>query len=116
MPKRFGKSAKHKSTYVAIALDTTIALVLLWLGIYHVTHEGIRSGILEIMCAISLLAAAYLVSYPWTVATNLTIGVFVFTAGIYHTTHGGWKSGVPELVFAAMLIIAAYLFRWDRKL
>ena len=51
---------KPPSRYVEIALIGLVALALLGLGVYHSSHQGVPSGIIELSASCLLAAAATL--------------------------------------------------------
>jgi len=94
----------------AVVIDAAIAITLFGLSLYHFTHEGWRSGVSELVSALSLLAAACLVRQPKAAVINLAVAVLVFGLSLYHFTHGGgWGSGTTELVFTIVLVTVAWL-------
>lgn len=111
------RSMKHIPR-TAMLLDTVISVILVILGIYHLTqpHQAWRSGTAEILCSILLLLAAYRFSKPKAIVTNLVVAVPLLSLSIRHFIHGGgWKSGFVELVFAALLIITAIIIHKQKK-
>jgi len=46
---------------VAIALIVVVGLTDFGLGIYHLTHEGVGSGVTEVIMAVALGVAAHLI-------------------------------------------------------
>jgi len=63
-PQHIGDSVTMFNRYRRTGL-ITIALatcVVLFLGIYHLTHEGLRSGIIELSMASLLVISGYLIS------------------------------------------------------
>ena len=102
----------------AIFIDNAVSIVLCGLGIYHFTqpHQAWRSGIIELLCSMLLLTAAYRVSRAKAVVINLIVAVPIFSLGIRHLIHGGgWLSGITELFFAALLITAANIIHRYRE-
>jgi hypothetical protein len=115
MPSGSGKRSHLPRTVRSI--NTAIALVLFGLSIYHYTqpNQAWRSGTTELVSALALLTAAYLVSHVKAIVINLIIVVPVITLGIRHLIHGGgWRSGIADLFFAVLLIAAAYIIYRDR--
>jgi len=103
---------------VAKGINTAIAVVLLGLSIYHYTqpNQAWRSGTTELVCALLLLTAAYLVSHMKAMVINLIVAVPVVALGIRHfISVTGWRSGIAELCFAVLLIIVAYTINKDRS-
>jgi hypothetical protein len=103
---------------LARGINTAIAAVLCVLSIYHYTqpNQAWRSGTIEIVCAVSLLTAAYLVSRKVAMIINLVVAVPVIVLGIRHVVSViGWRSGTAELFFAVLLIVGAVIIQRDRK-
>lgn len=110
--KSSGSGKRSRMPLIVRGVNTAIALVLLGLSIYHYTqpNQAWRSGTTELVSALALLTAAYLVSHVKAIVINLFIAVAVVALGIRHLSHGeGWRSGVAELFFAGLLIAAAYI-------
>ena len=103
---------------LAKGINTAIALVLLGLSIYHFTqpNQAWRSGTTELVCAVSLLTAAYLVPHVIAMVINLVVAVPVVGLGVRHfISTAGWRSGIAELFLAVLLIVVAYIVYKDRK-
>lgn len=84
---------------------------------YHLTqpNQAWRSGTTELISAILLLIAAYLVSHLKAMVINLIVAVIIFSLGVRHLIYGGgWISGITELLFAALLVAAASMSYRDR--
>jgi hypothetical protein len=111
--KRIVPSSSGKCAHVSRAVrftNTAIAILLLGLSIYHFTqpNEAWRSGTIELVSAMLLLTAAYLVSHVKAMVINLVVAVGISALGVRHMIHGGgWVSGVTELFFFAVLLVAA---------
>jgi len=111
-------SKYERIPHSAVLINTTIAIIVSGLGIYHFTQpEGAwRSGITEVLCAALLLTAAYLVNWPKALLINLIVAAVSFGIGIRHLSHGGgWKSGVTELFLTVVLIAVAGIIYRHRK-
>jgi len=103
---------------VAKGINTAIAAVLCGLSIYHFTqpNQAWRSGTTELVCAVLLLTAAYLVSHVKAMIINLIVAVPVVSLGIRHLISvTGWRSGLAELFFAVLLVVVVYIVYRDRK-
>ena len=116
--KRIGPSSSDKCAHIPLAvrrINTAIAIVLFGISIYHFTqpNEAWRSGTTELVSAILLLTAAYLVSHLKAMVTNLVVAVGISGLGVRHLIHGGgWGSGITELLFAVLLIaVASMIYR-----
>ncbi len=48
---------RRRMLYVEVMLITAVALLLVVLGIYHLTHAGMPSGIMELAAFLVLVAA-----------------------------------------------------------
>jgi multisubunit Na+/H+ antiporter MnhB subunit len=104
------KHAGNRLPKIARCINTAMAVVLFILAMYHYTQPNAawRSGTVESLCAILLLAAAYLVSPLVTAVINAGVAVVMVGFGIRHAViGGGWVSGSIELLFAAILITIA---------
>jgi len=102
----------------AILINTIIAIIIFGVGIYHFTRpEGAwRSGITEVLCAASLVTAAYLVNWSKAMLINLIVAAVSLGMGVRHLSHGGgWKSGVTELFLTVVLIAVAGIIYRHRK-
>ena len=78
------KTAANRIPKISMYLKTGMAVVLIILGIYHFTQPNAawRSGTLESIFAVSLLAAAYLVSPATAVIINFIIAILMASLGI----------------------------------
>ena len=55
--------AKYRRFSLALVIiNIIIAVILLFLSVYHFTHEGLRSGIIESTLAVVLSIIAYLLA------------------------------------------------------
>jgi hypothetical protein len=100
-------------------IDIAISIFVCGIGIYHFTqpHQSWRSGIIELLCSMLLLAAAYGVSRAKAVVINFIVAVPMLFLGIRHLIHGGgWLSGITELLFAALLVTAANIIHRYREI
>ena len=116
--KPSGPGKRSRMPGVVRGINTAIALVLGGLSIYHYTQpdQAWRSGTTELVSALALLTAAYLVSHKIAIVINLIVAIPVVSLGIRHLIHGGgWRSGVAELFFAVLLIAAAYIIYRDKR-
>jgi hypothetical protein len=102
----------------AVLINTTVAIIVFGLGIYHFTRpEGAwRSGITEVLCAALLLTAAYMVNWSRAMLINLIVAAVSFGMGVRHLSHGGgWKSGVTELFLTVVLIaVVGIIYRYRK--
>jgi hypothetical protein len=118
--KRIGPSSSSNHTHiprVVRCINTTIAIVLCGISIYHFTqpNEAWRSGTTELISAFLLLTAAYLVSHVKAMVINLVVAVGISGLGVRHLIHGGgWESGITELFFAVLLVAAVSMIYRDR--
>lgn len=102
----------------AMLINTAIAIIVFGLGIYHFTQPkgAWRSGIIEVLSAVLLLTAAYVVHRTKAMVINLIVAAFSFILGIRHLIHGGgWKSGITELFLAIVLIAVVGIIYKYRK-
>jgi hypothetical protein len=110
---RIGASGSSKSAHIPRAvsfINTAIAVVLFGISMYHYTqpNEAWRSGTTELIVAILLLTAAYLVSHVIAMVINLMVAIVISGLGVRHLIYGGgWGSGTTELIFAVLLVAAA---------
>jgi hypothetical protein len=101
---------RNRIPRVATLIDTAISIVLCGIGLYHFTqpNQAWRSGITEVLSAVLLLTAAYLVHRPKAMVINLVVAVPICSLGIRHLIHGGgWRSGITELFLAIVLVAVA---------
>jgi hypothetical protein len=106
------KKTKNNIPKNARNLNTVMAAVLILLGAYHYTQPNAawRSGTIESITSVLLLAAAYAVSPKAAMAINAVLAAVMLALGIRHLAiGGGWLSGSVELVFTGLLIIGASL-------
>jgi hypothetical protein len=106
------KPAGGRIPRIARYLNTAMAFVLIVLGIYHFTQPNAawRSGTLESITAILLLAAAYVVPPVGAIVINCCLAVLMTGLGIRHAViGGGWVSGSIELLFAVALVISSVI-------
>jgi hypothetical protein len=100
-------------------LNTAMAGILIVLGIYHYTQPNAawRSGTIESITAVLLLAAAYEVSNKAARVINIVLAGVLLSLGIRHLAiGGGWVSGSIEIVFAALLVFgAAIMYKTTKK-
>ena len=116
--KPSGRGQPAPIPVIAKVINTAIAAVLLGLSAYHCIQPNAawRSGTTELVCALLLLTAAYLVLHIIAMVINLFVIIPVIALGIRHLISGiGWRSGTAELFFAVLLIISATLIYRDRK-
>ena len=97
-------------------INTAASLVLLALAGYHFstispTNASWRSGTIETVSAVLLLAAAWRLPQAAGVAINTVLAVAIAGLGAYHFTHAGMGSGVTEWVLAIALGYAAMNLR-----
>lgn len=100
-------------------LNTAMAVVLLGFGAYHYTQPNAawRSGTIESITALLLLAAAYAVSPKAAIVINAVLAAVLLALGIRHLAiGGGWVSGSIEMVFTVLLLIAASIIYKKTKL
>jgi hypothetical protein len=120
LKKLIGPSNPGKRVHIPRAarrINTSIAIVLCGIGIFHLTqlNDVWRSGTIELVSAILLLAAAYSVSHVKAIIINLVVAAGMSALGVRHLIHGGgWRSGVTELLFAVLLVAAAKMIHRDR--
>lgn len=121
LKERIGPSSSGEGAHIpraARCINTAIAIVLCGLSIYHYTqpNQAWRSGTTELVSALALLIAAYLVSHVKAIVINLIVAIPVVSLGVRHLIHGGgWGSGITELFFAVLLIAAAYIIYRDKR-
>ena len=102
----------------AILIDTIISVVICGLGIYHMTRpdQAWRSGIIEVLCAMLLISAAYYFSQTKAMIINLIVAIPLIPLGIRHIIHGGgWKTGAIELIFVVLLITTAVIIHRSQE-
>jgi hypothetical protein len=116
---------------LAMVLLGVVIVLDLCVSIYHLTHQGLGSGITELILASLLLTAIYfffvfhtqhigdsvLVSNRYRKAGLAIIALatsVVLFLGIYHLTHEGLRSGVIELSMTTLLAISGYLISWHQ--
>jgi hypothetical protein len=112
------KPAASQIPKVFRCLNTGMAVILLILGIYHYTQPNAawRSGTVESLSALLLLAAAWLVSPVVAAVINGCIAVVMAGFGIRHAAiGGGWVSGSIELLFAALLVVSSVTIYRKRR-
>lgn len=111
---------------LAMALLGVVIILDLVESIYHLTHQGLGSGVTEFILAILLLTTVYFffVFHPQHIGDSVTMfnryrkaglaiialaASVVLVLGIYHLTHEGLRSGVIELSMTTLLAISGYL-------
>lgn len=111
---------------LAMALLGVVIVLDLSVSIYHLTHQGLGSGITELVLASLLSTTVYFFFAFHTQRTGDSVMMFdryrkaglviiafaasiVFVLGIYHLTHQGLRSGVIELSMTTLLSISGYL-------
>jgi len=102
-----GSNTRHRIPRVAIIIDTAIAIVFCGTGLYHFTqpNQAWRSGTIEVVCAASLIAAAYVVNRTMAMLIQTAVALGICALGIRHLMHWeGWRSGSIELLLAAVLV------------
>jgi hypothetical protein len=109
-----------------MALLGVVIVLDLGVGIYHLTHQGLGSGIMEFILASLLLTTIYFFFVFHTQHIGDSVMMFdryrkaglaiialaasvVLVLGIYHMTHEGLRSGVIELSMTTMLAVSDYL-------
>jgi predicted acyltransferase len=109
---------------IPITVLAVIVILDLIESIYHLTHEGLGSGITELVLAAALVPALWLIlraqggrdsaakrngqRQVGLIIISLA-ALVVFSLGIYHLTHEGLRSGVVELSMSGLLVILGYL-------
>ena len=101
-------------TFIAV-----VAFLTFCYGIYHLTHQGTRSGTFELISFVLLMLSLFLpdktqISYhrlsPLQVALIGIVASFALYFGIYHlTTPDGKRSGVLELTSFTLLALTVFL-------
>jgi hypothetical protein len=111
---------------LAMALLGVVIVLDLGVGIYHLTHQGLGSGITEFILASLLLTTIYFFFVFHTQHIGDSVMMFdryrkaglaiialaasvVLVLGIYHLTHEGLRSGVIELSMTTLLAVSGYL-------
>jgi hypothetical protein len=111
----------HRLRRVTTTLVAIVATLCLSVGIYHLTHQGLHSGVTEIGLSVFLCYLTFRVyrsgvstaKSGWfhralSVTIGIISGVFLFLS-IYHFTHQGLPSGIVELGMASLLATTLYL-------
>jgi hypothetical protein len=115
---KFGFNRNYIPVY-ARYIGTAIAGVLLYFSSYHFPRAGAawRSGVIELVSAVVLLAAAWFLPRMIAAVANLTIAIMIGGLGIRHFISGsGWRSGTIEIICALLLIGAAVnIYRHKNK-
>lgn len=89
----------------AKVVDTVTSIILFSLAGYHFstispTNASWRSGTIETISGLLLLASAYRLPRTAGIIINGVLAVAIAALGSYHFTHGGMGSGVTEWVLA----------------
>lgn len=102
---------------IQLALLGVVGFLILVLGIYHFTHEGMNSGRLELASFVMLMLALFLPDpvkksyHRLSPLQIILVGIIDFWAiffSIYHFTHEGMRSGILEL--SAFILLALVIF------
>jgi threonine/homoserine/homoserine lactone efflux protein len=112
--RRFARRIPNAARYI----NTGMAVVLIGFGVYHYTQPNAawRSGTIESIAALLLLAAAYLVPPKAAIIINGALAVILCGLGIRHLAiGGGWVSGSIEELFACLLVIGAVIISKKQK-
>ncbi len=114
MKMGYKRLSVQQITFIAV-----VAFLTLCYGIYHLTHQGTRSGTLELISFVLLMLSLFLPdkmqrSYhrlsPLQVALIGIVALFALYFGIYHlTTPDGKRSGVLELTSFTLLALTVFL-------
>jgi hypothetical protein len=110
--KSFKRRFTPRIPKAARYINTGMAVVLIGFGAYHYTQPNAawRSGTIESVSALALLAAAYLVPPKAAVIINGVLAFLLLALGIRHIAiGGGWVSGSIELVFTCLLVFVAVM-------
>jgi hypothetical protein len=102
-----GFNKRNRIPRVARLIDTAIAVVFCGTGLYHFAqpNQAWRSGIIEVVCAASLITAAYILDRVKAMVIQVAVLVGICALGIRHLVlGGGWRSGVTELFLAIVLV------------
>lgn len=119
------KMGYKRLSVIQIILVGIVGFLTFAYGIYHLTHQGTRSGTLELISLVLLMLALFLPhetkrSYhrlsPLQVVFLGIVGCFALIFGIYHlTTPDGLRSGILELTSSALLTLTIFLpFRSEK--
>jgi hypothetical protein len=63
---------RNRLSRAGLAMVAVVALLDLYLGIYHLTHHGLGSGITELVSVSLLVIAGYLISQAGKTGGNLS--------------------------------------------
>ena len=103
---------------IQLVLLGVVAFLILVLGIYHFTHQGLNSGRLELASFVMLMLALFLPDpvkksyHRLSPLQVILIGIIDFWAiffSIYHFTHDGMRSGILELSAFTLLTLTILL-------
>jgi hypothetical protein len=103
---------RNRIPRVAVITDTAIAIIFCGTGLYHFTqpNQAWRSGTIEVVCAASLITAAYLVNRTIAMLIQVAVAMGICALSIRHLSHWtGWRSGVTELFLAIVLAAIAVI-------
>lgn len=113
------KMGYQRLSLIQTALIGVVVFLVLALSIYHITHHGRGSGILELTSVVLLTLVLFLPHSPKRTYNRLSvmqitsIGLVDICAlffGIYHlTTPDGLRSGTLELTAFTLLTLALLL-------
>jgi hypothetical protein len=111
----------HRLRQVTTTLVVIVATVSLGVGIYHLTHQGLHSGVTELVIAAVLWYIVWQLykranlstksswfHRPELVIVGIICSGFLYL-GVYHLTHQGLPSGITELSMASLLAMTLYL-------
>lgn len=112
---------------VGLRVLTAVLVLDLAVGVFHLTHEGVVSGVIQLIFGGLLVAAAYLIfragrsagskrrSRRAGVAMIAVMASVLFYLSFYHLTHEGLPSAIIELIMASLLVIFIYVVNQYRR-